>query len=61
MSITGAIGDRRAEWFSYQWAGVCPHDWLPWLHRGGSSYTRCLNCGREEQWDWPETNAEVGE
>jgi hypothetical protein len=30
------------------------HDWLPWLKRGGSAYTRCTWCGREEQWDTEE-------
>lgn len=32
------------------------HEWLPWVHRGGSAYTRCVHCGRVEQWDFPEAN-----
>jgi hypothetical protein len=33
-------------------AWVCSggrHEWLPWLHRADGYVTRCVHCGREEQ------------
>jgi hypothetical protein len=27
------------------------HEWLPWLHRADGYVTRCVHCGREEQFD----------
>jgi hypothetical protein len=50
--MSSAVADQAAL------TGICPwdqygnHRWLPWLRLdNGSFVTRCLACGRVEQWD----------
>lgn len=37
---------------SCSWNPYGQHNWLPWLRLDNDSFvTRCLACGRQEQWD----------